>query len=395
MTQTMNRIHHLASATLVALTLSLVGGCSTEDPMESFDAVLSSKSPAVLDQPASTAVTITPESTGTLDLSWSAAKYGDKIPVTYTLVISRGGSEKRIEFPILTGARQISIPLQELNKRLVTELEMEGDTPDKVFVTVEALPLADKGNDHALETYKTASAPLELTVTPFFATSRPDLYFLVGNLSGRDGAPVWKEKNNDHLFFADDNSALSYHYDGYLKDGAAFKIFPEASIGAWKNILGQKDGKLDMSGGDIKLPAGSAAGYYHVTFTVNRGKLDPAQATISFTPIDVSSKPTFNKIGIIGTAGIDWDHDLFLEQSKTEPHLWIDRGIVLKEGEFKLRADAAWSTNWGGQEKEKFPTDFGIAEGGENWKVTAKEAGTYDVYFNDLTGNYFFNKLDK
>lgn len=395
MTQTMNRIHHLASATLAALILSLVAGCSTEDPMESFDAVLSSKSPAVLDQPASTAVTITPESTGTLDLSWSAAKYGDKIPVTYTLVISRGGSEKRIEFPILTGARQISIPLQELNKRLVTELEMEGDTPDKVSVTVEALPLADKGNDHALETYKTASAPLELTVTPFFATSRPDLYFLVGNLSGRDGAPVWKEKNNDHLFFADDNSALSYHYDGYLKSGAAFKIFPEASIGSWDNVLGIQDGKLDTGGGNIELPADSPAGYYQITLTVNRGKLDPAQATISFTPIDVSSKPTFDKIGIIGPAGIDWDHDLLLEQSKTEPHLWIGRGIELKEGEFKLRADAAWNTNWGGQEKEKFPTDFGIAEGGENWKVTAKEAGTYDVYFNDLTGNYFFNKLDK
>lgn len=395
MTQTMNRIHHLASATLAALILSLVAGCSTEDPMESFDAVLSSKSPAVLDQPASTAMTITPESTGTLDLSWSAAKYGDKIPVTYTLVISRGGSEKRIEFPVLTGARQISIPLQQLNKRLVTELEMEGDTQGKVSVMVEALPLADKGNDHALETYRTTSAPLELTITPFLATVRPDLYFLVGDLSGRDGAPGWNEKNNDHLFFADDNSALTYHYYGYLKAGAAFKIFPEASIGAWKNILGLKDGKLDMSGDNIELPAGSPAGHYRITLTVNRGRLDPAQATISFTPIDVSSKPTFDKIGIIGPAGIDWDHDLFLEQSKTEPHLWIGRGIVLKEGEFKLRADAAWSTNWGGQEKEKFPTDFGIAEGGENWKVTAKEAGTYDVYFNDLTGNYFFNKLDK
>lgn len=395
MTQTMNRIHHLASATLAALILSLVAGCSTEDPMESFDAVLSSKSPAVLDQPASTAVTITPESTGTLDLSWSAAKYGDMIPVTYTLVISRGGSEKRIEFPVLTGARQISIPLQQLNKRLVTELEMEGDTPDKVSVTVEALPLADKGNDHALETYRTTSAPLELTITPFLATVRPDLYFLVGDLSGRDGAPGWNEKNNDHLFFADDNSALTYHYYGYLKAGAAFKIFPEASIGSWDNVLGIQDGKLDTDGGNIELPADSPAGYYQITLTVNRGKLDPAKAILSFTPIDVSAKPTFDKIGIIGTAGIDWDHDLLLEQSKTEPHLWIGRGIELKEGEFKLRADAAWNTNWGGQEKEKFPTDFGIAEGGENWKVTAKEAGTYDVYFNDLTGNYFFNKLDK
>lgn len=395
MTQTMNRIHHLASATLVALILSLVAGCSTEDPMESFDAVLSTKVPATLDKPASTAVTITPESTGTLDLSWSAAKYGVKIPVTYTLVISRIGSEKRIEFPVTTGARQISIPLQELNKRLVTELEMEGDKPGKVAVTVEALPLADKGNPAALKSYKTSSAPLELTVTPFFAAVRPDLYFLVGDLSGRDGAPAWKEKNNDHLFFADDNSALTYHYYGYLKAGAAFKIFPEASIGSWDNVLGIQDGKLDTGGGNIELPADSPAGYYQITLTVNRGKLDPAKATIAFEPLDVSDKPTFDKIGIIGTAGIDWGHDLLLEQSKTEPHLWIGREIMLKEGEFKLRANAAWSKNWGGQEKEKFPTDFGIAEGGENWKVTAKEAGTYDIYFNDLTGNYFFNKIDK
>lgn len=363
--------------------------------MESFDAVLSTKSPAVLDQPASSELTITPESTGTLDLSWSAAKYGDKIPATYTLVISRGGSEKRIEFPVATGARQVSLPLQELNKRLVNELEMEGDTPGKILVTVEALPLADKGNPAALKSHKTSSAPLELTVTPFFATSRPDLYFLVGDLSGREGEPGWKNDNTDHILFADDNSALTYHYYGYLKADAAFKIFPEASIGAWKNILGLKNGKLDMNGDDIKLPAGSAAGYYHVTFTVNRGKLDPAKATITFEPYDVSGKETYDKIGIIGTAGIDWDHDLFLEQSKTEPHLWIGREIVLKEGDFKLRANAAWAKSWGGQEKDQFPTDFGIVNGGENWKVTAKEAGTYDVYFNDLTSNYFFNKLDK
>lgn len=391
----MNKIHYLASATLVALILSLATGCSSKDPMESFDAVLSTKVPATLDKPASSTLTIMPESTGTLDLSWSAAKYGDKIPATYTLIISRGGSEKRIEFPVATGARQVSLPLQELNKRLVTELEMEGDKPGKVAVTVEALPLADKGNPAALKSYKTTSAPLELTVTPFFATSRPDLYFLVGDLSDRDGTPFWKNDNTDHLFFADDNSALTYHYDGYLKAGAAFKIFPEASIGSWDNILGMKEGKLDMDGDNIALPAGSPAGYYRITLTVNRGKLDPAQATISFDPIDVTDRPTFGKIGIIGTAGIDWDHDLFLEQSKTEPHLWIGRGIVLKEGDFKLRANAAWSTNWGGQEKDQFPTDFGIVEGGENWKVTAKEAGTYDVYFNDLTGNYFFNKLDK
>ncbi len=391
----MNKIHYLASATLVALILSLATGCSSKDPMESFDAVLSTKSPAVLDQPASSELTITPESTGTLDLSWSAAKYGDKIPATYTLVISRGGSEKRIEFPVATGARQVSLPLQELNKRLVTELEMEGDKPGKVAVTVEALPLADKGNPAALKSYKTTSAPLELTVTPYFATVRPDLYFLVGNLSGRDGAPVWKNDNTDHILFADDNNALTYHYDGYLTGDAAFKIFPEASIGSWDNILGMKDGKLDMSGGDIKLPAGSAAGYYRITLTVNRGKLDPAKATITFEPYEVSGKETYDKIGIIGTAGIDWDHDLFLEQSKTEPHLWIGREIVLKEGEFKLRANAAWAKNWGGQEKDQFPTDFGIAGGGENWKVTAKEAGKYNIYFNDLTGNYFFNKLDK
>lgn len=363
--------------------------------MESFDAVLSTKVPATLDKPASTAVTIMPESTGTLDLSWSAAKYGDKIPATYTLVISRGGSEKRIEFPVATGARQVSLPLQELNKRLVTELEMEGDKPGKVAVTVEALPLADKGNPAALKSYKTTSAPLELTVTPYFATVRPDLYFLVGNLSGRDGAPVWKNDNTDHILFADDNNALTYHYDGYLTGDAAFKIFPEASIGAWKNILGLKNGKLDMNGDDIKLPAGSAAGYYHVTFTVNRGKLDPTKATITFEPYVASGKETYDKIGIIGTAGIDWDQDLFLERSKTEPHLWIGRGIVLKEGDFKLRANAAWAKSWGGQEKDQFPTDFGIVSGGENWKVTAKEAGKYNVYFNDLTGNYFFNKLDK
>lgn len=384
---------------LALLAALLAAGCSEPDPSGDFEAVLSGHTPATVN-PLPAELVITPESTGTLDLSWTAADFGTKIPSSYTVVLSDESGTKRITYPISAGQRELSIPLLELNKRLVTELELQGGVPGKVALTVEAIPLSEKGNPVVLEKYRIASQPMLLTITPFFATVRPDLYFLVGDVSGRDGAPVWDPASTDMILLADDNDALTYHYYGYFKSGAEFKIFPEECIGGWdKPVLGLKDDKIAQTGdaANMKLlPEGAPAGYYHLTFTVNRGTLDPAQATIAFESYpEGDSAPLYDRMGIIGTAGIDWDHDLFLEASPAEPHLWIGRGLTLKEGDFKIRANAAWDVSWGGSADQPFPTNFGIVAGGDDWKVTADEAGLYDIYFNDLTGHFFFNKLEE
>lgn len=382
---------------LFTLLAAGVAGCTKVEPIADFDAAISDNAAAVIEAPGATELVITTESTGTLDISWRAADYGKSVPAMYTVALANG--DKSIKYPVGTGLKTLSIPLQELNKRLVTELGLTGGEASNVAITVESLPLASNGNPTALNKHRLVSKPLSMTITPFFATTRPDLYYLVGDINGLEGAPVWNPSSTDYILLADDNDALTYHYIGYFKEGAEFKIFPADCIGGWdKPVLGLKDGVLQQSGdaSNIALPEGSKAGYYHLTFRVNRGKLDPTKCTYSFEPFNASSKPTFSQMGIIGNAGLSWDKDVFLEQAGAEPHLWIGRDIVLKEGEFKLRADAAWSSNWGGTEQGQFPSNFGMINGGgENWKVTAEEAGTYTIYFNDLTGHYFFDKMNK
>lgn len=378
------------------ITLLTVGftGCTKVESRADFDAAISDNAAAVIEAPGTSDLVITTESTGTLDISWKAADYGRSIPSTYTVAFTSG--DKSITFPVGGGLRTLSIPLLELNKRLVTELGLIGGEASTVDITVESLPLASNGNPQRLNKHRLVSKPLSMTITPFFATTRPDLYYLVGNINGLEGAPVWNPSSTDYILLADDNDALTYHFIGYFKEGAEFKIFPSDCIGGWdKPVLGLKDGVLQQSGdaSNIALPEGSKAGYYDLTFTVNRGKLDPAKCTYSIEPFDASAKPVFSQIGIIGTAGESWDKDVFLEQAGREPHLWIGRDIVLKEGEFKLRADSKWDANWGGTKDNTFPSYFGIGNpGGSNWKVTAKEAGKYTVYFNDLTGHFYFEK---
>lgn len=372
----------------VGLTTS---GCTKIEPTADFDATIMPNKAAIPEPPKSTSLVITDKSKGTFDLCWKAADYGRNIPSKYTVYFTKGDQKTEINIPL--GQKTLSIDLLTLNKQLIEDLGLKPQVEEKLEITIESLPISQKGNPKALEKYRLTSQPIALTVTAF--QSAISLYYLVGDISGLKGAPTWNPSNTDYLLFTDESHPTEYHYFGYFKQGAEFKIFPEDCIGGWsKPVLGIKDGKFMQDGGaeNIKMPKGSKAGYYHVIFTVNKGTLKPEECTIKFEEFEPTDRAPFKKMGIIGTAGLDWSNDLFLEQAKGNPHLWIGRNLKLQQGEFKLRADADWSHNWGAPKKNIFPETFGVFGAGENWTVTEKNAGTYTLYFNDLTGNYYLGK---
>lgn len=122
--------------------------------------------------------------------------------------------------------------------------------------------------------------------------------------------------------------------------------------------------------GGPDIPIGTP-GYYRITFNDNTGEY-------SFTSL---SAPEFGTIGIIGDATPGgWGEDTDLTQDPDDPHLWTGT-ITLTDGEVKFRAENDWSTNWG---NTTFPSGYGIG-GGDNIPVTA---GTYLVWFHDVTGEY-------
>ena len=57
--------------------------------------------------------------------------------------------------------------------------------------------------------------------------------------------------------------------------------------------------------------------------------------------------------------------------------------VELSEAGIKFRTNQAWDVNWGGG--QNFPS--GQSTGDD---IMVSKAGTYNVWFNDLTGRYIF-----
>ena len=115
------------------------------------------------------------------------------------------------------------------------------------------------------------------------------------------------------------------------------------------------------------------AGYYKITLNDQTGAYSLAAAGAS----------TFTSMGLIG-AQSSWSSDIGdLTKSGTDPHVWTG-SIALEAGELKFRANDSWDNNWG---VASFPSGYGIG-GGAN--IAIPVSGTYFVYFNDASGEFFF-----
>ena len=113
------------------------------------------------------------------------------------------------------------------------------------------------------------------------------------------------------------------------------------------------------------------AGFYNVTFNRTTG-------AYSFLNTNNVS------IGLIGSFN-GWSGDVVLETTDNINYA-LQNFILAETGELKFRQDGAWTNNWGAAD---FP--IGIArQGGAN---ILGLAGTYNVFFNRLTGDYVFTLI--
>lgn len=112
------------------------------------------------------------------------------------------------------------------------------------------------------------------------------------------------------------------------------------------------------------------AGFYNVTFNKTTG-------AYSYTVTPIS---------LIGAGVTDWNTDVTLDS--TDNGINSTKLVVFVGGEVKFRANAAWATSWGGS--TAFPTGTATTTGAGNIAVPA---GTYNVSFNRITGDYNFATL--
>ncbi|PZU89301.1 MAG: hypothetical protein DI529_04580 [Chryseobacterium sp.] len=299
-----------------------------------------------------------------LTINWSTATYTVPVEVKYELQMS--GTEAFENPQVLANTTQSQ------NVTTFTTLEMNNaakkvglvpDVAQKMYFRVKSFI-----GDNSLPQFSNVTT---LTITPYLA--RPvydyvDLY-LIGNAT----AAGWDNlaTNANLLPMLKTSSSSTYEFTGLFKVGG-FKMIKVK--GSWDAQYGKgaTDGQLSTDGGSGDISV-LTEGYYKLTINT---------ADLTYTLVKLNNPGTiYDSVSLYGTATDDTD--LQLTKSTFDPHLWKStQAVSLKTGVVKFRANNSWDVNWGTNSEY-----FGVGTaGGADIPVSAE--WTYDVYFNDSTGNY-------
>lgn len=125
--------------------------------------------------------------------------------------------------------------------------------------------------------------------------------------------------------------------------------------------------------------------YY--TFTIDLEKL-----TYQWVKLEDQNPAAYGVISLIGIGG-DWSTDVDMEPVDKAKHNWFVKVTIAADTQLKFRADHAWTTDWGfGDADADWTVDDDVwaktLEMGK--KNIAVPAGTYQVYFCDITGAAHF-----
>ena len=135
---------------------------------------------------------------------------------------------------------------------------------------------------------------------------------------------------------------------------------------------------LKQSAGAIHVPE---TGFY--TLSVDFGAM-----TYTWSKCENQEPTEYTNISLIGDFN-GWGADADLEQ--IAPHNWaISNFVGENAGGLKFRANHDWAINWGAT-LNVTDINYGIGVGnGDNITVPA---GTYNVFFNDITGDFVFQVI--
>ena len=213
-----------------------------------------------------------------------------------------------------------------------------------------------------------------------------EIYFIDGAIIGWDHSKA----ANIAMY---PSSPTSWSYTGAFGASPEFKIFPGSALDLennnhdWSKAYGAESsdpaaaGKLKVDGGNIKLATSDLC-----TFTI-----DLVTEEWTAVVLENQEQKTYKYVSLMGNF-CGWDAAKELDLEQVTPHNWVKKGAVIAaDGGIMFRADHDWGTKWCdgvNLDENAYGT---LATGGADNTLSA---GTYDVYFNDITGNYLFVKLE-
>ena len=206
-------------------------------------------------------------------------------------------------------------------------------------------------------------------------------YYLVGALQS------WSDQNMSCLMTAE--TAMVQNFTTKWTGDANMKIWLGSDFGKWDNAFGSAsgdgvntaEGKLKADGGAIVCPEKGA--YY--TFTA-----DFSTMTYKWTKLANQNPTEFKHVSLIGVGG-KWNEGDDIDLEQVAPHNWYLAKQEIPAGGLKIRADHKWRDdgNWGFAEGQKYESKGTLITSGGSSNISVP-AGTYNIYFNDITGAYAF-----
>lgn len=306
-----------------------------------------------------------------LTVTWEPSTYSVPVEVKYTLEIS--STEAFTKPYVLTNTLEslthASFSMKELNES-AKKIGLVPYEEQKMYFRVKS----NIGTNSSLQQTSKVTA---LSLTPYLASPTYEYQdlFLIGDAT----AGGWtNDVTNTYLLpLLKTASPSKYTFTGFFKASTdpatttGFKMIKVKGLWDAQFGLGAAAGQLSNDGGSGNIPV-ATSGYYKLT-------IDTAALTYTFEPVTNPTK-TYDNVSIIGSS--TGDTDVQLTKSTFDPHLWTASGISMKSGVFKFRANNSWDINWG-LNSEFFGT--GVANGAD---IPVSSEWTYDVYFNDVTGDY-------
>ncbi len=247
-------------------------------------------------------------------------------------------------------------------KAVLDELKgEETNTPENISIRIKAI--SAKG-----EAY---SEPLNLTLTSYLSVD-PTVknVYIIGDMNG------WNNSSKDYIMFRNSNNYEDgvYTYTGYFPSATYFKFCSEEFLGSYNNMYCAGENGI-LQQGDL--------GAFYVTSGYHTITIDTKNMTWNITDPGISNPNTYNEMGPIG-GFCNWDNEPMMTKSTFDPHQWKITYEFTSSTACKFRGNKDWANNWGGNDSD-IPYGKAIFDGPG---ATIQEAGTYDIFFNDLTGHY-------
>lgn len=291
------------------------------------------------------------------------------VDVTYLIEVSKSGDNNFVTLESVLNTKSFETSNKVFNDA-VLKAGLQANVQGAVDIRVTATTKSIGG------TINKVSNIVTFKVTPYVAFKN---LFLVGDAT----AAGWSTNNNNQAVYRDPVNVNKFYFTGKFVT-SMFKLIETLGVDTWQPQWGLKSGSVANSDGGEPNPFTiSSSGYYSF-------EIDILAKTYSLTSY-ADSMTNYSTIGLIGGFN-GWGGDLALSQSSFDSHQWSLKGVAFPAGEVKFRAEGSWSVSWGptsALQSVSTLSGVGVKQNGQNINL---EAGTYDVYFNDIDGRYQFIK---